>query len=77
MSYDGSAYPNHPSLEDARALRREEARRADSLADLPDEWTDEDYEAAESAYQGWVKWLNSPSPEQGAEAERYRKAWAL
>lgn len=50
---DGSAYPLHPSLEDARALRREENFRDNELADLPDTLTDEQIEQYD---REWAEW---------------------
>jgi hypothetical protein len=68
---DGSAYPIHPTTHDARILRKEEDARTRELSDLPDPMTDEELEAAESAYQAWMDWLDSPSPAQ----EQGRALW--
>jgi hypothetical protein len=67
---DGSAYPIHPTTHDARILRKEEDARARELSDLPDGWTDEELAEAESAYQAWLEWLDSPSPWQECDVLR-------
>lgn len=51
------AYPSLVQPEDIRAIRREEAFRANELADLPDPLTDDEYEAAESAWAQYQEWL--------------------
>jgi len=53
---DGVAYPNHPSMEDARALRAEEAARTRELSDLQDPLTDEQ---AEQYDREWAEWLEA------------------
>jgi hypothetical protein len=67
---DGSAHPIHPTTHDARLLRKEEDARARELSDLPEPMTDEELAEAESAYQAWLEWLDSPSPWQGLDVLR-------
>lgn len=52
------AYPSTVQPEDIHAIRREEARRIEDLAELPDPMTDEEYAAAESAWAQYQEWLN-------------------
>lgn len=57
-THDGSPEPLRPSIEDARALRRAEAARDRALTDLPDPLSDEELEAAESAWVQSQSWLS-------------------